>query len=34
MSHPHINPTRIVPAGPRLKFMAAKSGAHAGLLHS
>jgi putative glutathione S-transferase len=21
MSHPHINPTRIVPAGPRLKFM-------------
>jgi glutathionyl-hydroquinone reductase len=20
MSHPHINPTRIVPAGPRLKF--------------
>ena len=34
MSHPHINPTRIVPAGPRLKFMAAKSGAQAGLLHS
>lgn len=22
MSHPHINPTRIVPAGPRLKFCA------------
>jgi len=21
MSHAHINPTRIVPAGPRLKFM-------------
>lgn len=22
MSHPHINPTRIVPVGPRLKFCA------------
>jgi putative glutathione S-transferase len=22
MSHPHINPTRIVPAGPRLAFLA------------
>ncbi|RYE76796.1 MAG: glutathione S-transferase family protein, partial [Hyphomicrobiales bacterium] len=23
MSHPHINPTRVVPAGPRLRFLAA-----------
>lgn len=26
MSHPHINPTGIVPAGPRLKFMAPQAG--------